>query len=473
MVGWLGLACLVMTACGSADTRQVLPLGEVVDSTGEGQAKLDVRVDGAATVVIVLGGVARVVEVAVAAPEMVSTSLDDAPPVAGDAWFRPRPVAAATISLTLSGDGDAHVSVWARGAPAPPARIERSLAWTDPLVVDDPALVGLGRMMSVASDDGHGGRLFDAWMRRFATTAHSQRLGPVRVADALVAAQGPDPSAWDLDAAGFIVTGVHNRLDLAARDGGCGQLRVSMADPDEAIRFHLIFLFRQVPEPDDVAPDGSIHCLGTARRWARLASEDGGDFARRAQDVLNRAIQHDTFLLAESIELSDSQWEWRQWVLTPNDDQASSSLLPRVLENPPLFQTIDPGVVNALGSARDAFLGFVSDNAPALAARALEIPEQFRRPSQRVGESMLPQRLDLAGLATVLAVYPTLGDQLAIVGCPTCHTLDGTDFIQTETTRAFSLFYSRELSARAARLDLQNQGRDVPVPPFGPLQDGF
>jgi len=487
--GWLAGAIL---AAGLGCERQAaepieLHLGAVVDAAGEGAATADVELSSEArTVRILLDGAARVVEVAVDAPvggrvpgAPVDATLDGAVPAAtggagvpGGAWFRPRPVDAEAMTLALAGDGAAHVTVWARGASVPAARIDRSLTWTDPAIVDDPATVGLGRVMAAASDDGHGGLLLDAWFRRFATTAHSERAGPAQLAAQLAAAFGADPSAWDLDALPFIVTAVHNRIDLAPRDGGCGQLRVSIASIDPVYApFHLIFLFRQEPGADDVAPDGTLHCLGTARRWARLSALEGAELAAAARAWLDGVLVHERFLLAETVELTVSPWEWRQWVGVPNTDPATMDVLPTVLDNPPLFETVDVDALNAPGVLRDQFLAFVAANAPALDTRTLEIPPEFRAPSARVPPSAPRTVLDLAGLdPTVASAHPDLRAHLEIVGCPTCHT-DNAEFVQTSVERLFSPFYVLELDARAARLDLMNAGADVGVPPFGPLQD--
>lgn len=448
---------------GAVDGDAVMHLGEVVDEDGEGVATLDVqRAGGESRVVIDLDGAARIVEVA-ATFEGGTAALDGetASPADGVVWFRPRPVTAATLELSLTGDGPAQIRVWARGAPVPAARRERSLVWFAPALLDDPARVGLGRLMAAAADDGHGGRLLEAWFDRFATTAHSERAGPAQLIDEIAAEQGDDPATWDLDALPFMVTGVHNRLDLAPRDGGCGQFRVSVASTHPIYApMHLLFLFRMPPGEDDVAPDGAVHCLGTARRWARLSALDGADFVAAATRLLDEQLVHERFLMAETVELTVSPWEWRQW--TPAGEDA--------LDNPPLFQTVDVAGLDPPGPRRDDFLDFVADNAEGLSTRTVEIPERFRAPSAQAPPSAPRTLLDLTGLdPTVAARYPDLAAQIEDVGCPACHTHD-TEFVQTSMARAPSDFYDRELDARAVRLDQVNAGVEVPMPPFGALQ---
>jgi hypothetical protein len=364
--------------------------------------------------------------------------------------------------LELAGDGDAMVRVWARGAPVPSVRRERSLVWTDSAVLDDQSIVGPAQVLAAASDDGHGGRLLAAWLQRFATTSHSERAGPALFYEQLQDQLGDDPAAWDLDQLPFMVTGVHNRLDLAERSGGCGELRVSLASVDPIYApFHLLFLFQQPAADDDVAPDGTVHCLGTARRWARLAALDGAELVAAARAWLDGVLTRDNFLLAESVELTVSPWEWRQWLPGPEGE----------LDNPPLFQTADVEHLDQPGAAREDFLSFVADNAEALAARRIEIPERFRARSARVPPGAPRQTLDLTGVdPAILSRYPTLAGDIEIAGCPACHTTED-QFVQTSVEREFSELYDRELTARGERIDLMNSGA-VPDPVrFGPLSD--
>jgi hypothetical protein len=335
------------------------------------------------------------------------------------------------------------------------------LVWTDAAIVDDPSIVGLGRVLAAASSDGHGGVLLDRWFRRFATTLHSERAGPAQLMDELAAQQGSDPSAWDLDALPFVVTAVHNRHDLAERGGGCGELRVSLASTHPTYApLHLIFLFRQAPRADDLGPDGSTHCLGTARRWARLSSLDAAAFVSAAATLLDEVLAFDRFLLAESVELTVSPWEWRQWAPVSVDE----------LDNPPLFQTVATPLLNQPGALRDDFLGWVGDNAQALADRSVEIPASYRPASAQAPPSVPLEPLDLSGLdAAIASAFPNLAHDIEIVGCPTCHT-DDANFVHTTVQRTFSPFYDRELDARAVRIDALNRGESQPTPPFGPLQ---
>jgi hypothetical protein len=461
------LVALFVTACGGDGEAPpppsdepaavvVVHLGEVVDDAGEGS----VTIDAASVVEVHLDGEARIVELDAGADAALSGGAEaiEGEAYAGGVWFRPRATDAAALRLELS--VPARATVWARGAPVPAAERARSLAWTDATLLDDLSFAGPARVLGAAAADGHGGVLLDRWFRRFATTLHSERAGPAQLMDEIAAAQGADPGQWDLDALPFKVTGVHNRIDLGPRDGGCGQLRVSMASIHPIYApLHLLFLFRQEPAADDVAPDGSIHCLGTARRWARLSALSEAAFDAAARAILDATLVHERFLLAESVELTVSPWEWRQWTPAGED----------VLDNPPLFQTAAVPLVNQPGALRDAFLAFVAAHADGLAARTVELPAELRAQSARVPPSGPAESLSLDGLDPgVLAAHPDLAFDIEIVGCPTCHT-DDANFVQTAVDRTFSPFYDRELDARAERLDAMSV-EAVPTPPFGPLQ---
>jgi hypothetical protein len=362
--------------------------------------------------------------------------------------------------VVLTSDGATSVTIFARGAPAPGAVREKSLVWTDPAIVDDPAVIDLARVLAAAAPDGDGGAFIDAWFHRFATTSHSERAGPAQLMDELADTLGDDPSSWDLDALPFKLTAVHNRLDLGARNGDCGELRVSFGSTHAIYApLHILFLFKQMPGEADIAPTGEVHCLATARRWARLSASDGAAFVSDASALIDETIRQDHFALAESVELTVSPWEWRQW--RPENG---------ALENPALFQTVATEALNEPGPLRDDFLAFVSDNAAALAAREIAIPSTFRGASIRVAPSVPREELDLTGLdPAILSATPDLARNIEIVGCAACHTEDA-NFVQTNLDRTFSPFYDRELDARAERLDALNRGEALPLPPFGPLQ---
>jgi hypothetical protein len=119
------------------------------------------------------------------------------------------------------------------------------------------------------------------------------------------------------------------------------------------------------------------------------------------------------------------------------------------------------------GPDRDAFLGWIEDNASAIEARRLLIPPRFRLPSARVNDGVPWIPLDLGGLdPAISAAYPTMRQEVEMVGCPACHATDA-DFVQTLPDRTFSPFYTKELDARAARL----LAIDARPAPFGPLQE--
>ena len=415
-----------------ADTLEpaVVDLPAAVDEAGYARIDLELEVSGSRQLLVELGGQARIVELAV-----------------DGAWQRPQ-LHDEDLALTLEGERVSKVTVWAWGGRLPAVDRDRSLVWTDAALLDG---MGLGPLLAAASDDGHGGVLFDRWFRRFASTAHSERAGPAQ----LVADMEGDPASWDLQALPFKVTAVHNRLDLAPRAGDCGELRVSLSSIHPIYQpLHLIFLFGQPVVEGDTAPDGTVHCLETARRWTRLSALSDAAFIDAARTWLASGLVHEHFLLAESVELTVSPWEWRQW--TPTGE-------PDALDNPRLFQTVDTPRLNQPGDDRDAFLAFVDDNAEGLLARDVLIPERFRARSATAPPSIPLEPLDLEGRD------PALGEAIEIVGCPKCHT-DNADFVHTLTDRSFSDFYDRELDARALRLERMNDSAEVVVPPFGPLQ---
>lgn len=353
-------------------------------------------------------------------------------------------------------------------SPAPIV-IERSLVWVDPILVDDPAVAGLRRVMGAMSGHVRAGALFAAWFRRFATTAHSERAFPAQLVDEIAASRGADPAGWDLDAVGFKTTGIHNRIDLG-RGVDCGELRVSMSSTVPHIQpLHLIFNFRQVPGAGDIDEPGRVHCRATARRYASLSGLDDASFRREARRLLDEHLVPERFIIAESVENTVSPWEWRQWVLVPNANPETREALPFVLDNPPLFQQVDVETLNTLGPLRERFLTFLSSNAAALDARTLLIPEEFRARSARVTQGVPRTPLSLDGLAPSLTErFPALRQQIEIVGCAACHTADA-EFVQTRIDRTFSPFYEKELRARAALLADLAAGRFRSAP-FGPLQ---
>lgn len=344
------------------------------------------------------------------------------------------------------------------GLPVPPVVIERSLFWNQPALLDDPEVISFAKLMATTSGDGHGGRVLEQWFHRFATTAHSERALPAQFIDGVIATQGADPSRWNLTALPFRVTGVHNRIDLAdlSPGGHCGELRASVSSTDPTLQpFHALFLYRQ-PLGDGDVVNGRVTCEGTARRWAALSELDGDALLAAARAAFAAGLTRSRFVMVETVEFTLSPWEWRQWLPQPDER----------LENPPLFQQLDVERLNAPGALRDDFLGWVRDNAAALEARTLLIPERFRPASTRItqGVPREPLRLD----AALDAVRPTLRQQLELVGCAACHTADA-EFVQTRTDRTVSPFYEKELRARATHLERLARG-EASVAPFGPLQ---
>lgn len=358
-----------------------------------------------------------------------------------------------------AGTPDAGVDA---GTPVPTVKTERSLFWVDPVLLDDGQVVSFAKVMGVVSADGHGGKLLDAWFHRFATTPHSERALPAQFVDQLAAAQGADASKWALGGLPFKVTGVHNRIDLAAlvAGGHCGELRVSIASEDPTLQpFHMLFLFRQPAQADDVDGNGVVDCHGTARRWADLSLLEGDALRTAVKAKWAEGLVKARFLLAETVEFTLAPWEWRQWLPDANG----------VFENPPLFQQVDVARLNQPGADRDGFLGWVRDNAPALNARTMAFPEKYRVQSIRVTQGVVRTPLSLAGLdAAVAAQFPDLRKQVELVGCAVCHTADA-DFVQTRADRTVSKFYEKELLARERHLEKMARG-EKPKAPFGPLQ---
>jgi hypothetical protein len=360
--------------------------------------------------------------------------------------------------LTIEGDGVLTLTVDARGSEPPAPTRARSATWFDAALLDDSATISFARVMAAVSGDGHGGVLLERWFHAFADGPGAGRATFARFLGEIAAAQGSDPHDWNLGALPFKVTGIHNRIDLA-QGVDCGELRVSVASTHVTFSpVHLLFIFRQLAQPDDVTPDGTVHCRGTARRWAGLADLTHDAFASAAADVLATTLKRDRFDLAESVELTISPWQWRQW----RPDGAGG------LVNPPLFQTVDVGRVNAAGATRDAFLAEVEAKADAIAARTWVVPAAFRSPVGEVQPTERAALVDLSPLGSALAIHPDLERDIGMIGCPRCHT-DDADFVQTAIDRTPSPFYDKELDARTARIDALARGGWPPPTPFGPL----
>jgi len=463
-------------ATDAGDDDAGAPLCDVVvDVSGEGLSERALTVAPGASCAVVLSAPewGAVVDVTALGATLSLRARDDEPGLLErEPGFLGPFVVTDERVVDVAHDGAVEVALVVRRRGPPPDEIlaERSLAITDSAVVDDPGAVGLARVMSAMADDGHGGALFAHWMRTFATTAHSTRTGPGQLVDEHALTHGDDASTWDLTDLPFKVTGVHTRMDLAS-DAHCGELRVSLASTHAVLRpLHFIFLFAMSPGIDDVTPSGALHCTGRALALARLSSLDEQPFVDAVHAILDEGLTPERFLLAESVEFTISPWEWRQWVRVANDDPQTIDALPFVVDNPPLFMTLDIARVNAPGPLRDAFLTFVEANAPALSARSLLLPESFRSPSSRLNDGVPFVPVDLTGLDDgVSSAFPTLAGQLAITGCPACHTADAS-FVQTREDRTFSPFYTKELVARAAFLDARARGLSPSVP-FGPLQD--
>jgi hypothetical protein len=415
---------------------------------------------------------ARVVELVLSSSGWVATLEGEDEP----GWRRPIVGAAGEVELVATNPTGAplevELEVLDRGGPIAEVVRERSLVWTQPDLVDAPIACGLACVMARVAADGHGGLLLQQWFERFATTMHSQRFGPSDLLDAFAGALGPDPASWDLAALPFVVTAFHNRVDLA-KDDHCGEFRVSMASTDPIYRpFHLIFLFRQPPGDGDVSPHGTVHCTAAARAWAELSAHDDAAMLAQLDVRIDALVAKDGFIAAESVEFMIAPWEWRQWFPQPNPDAAMRAVLPEIVDNPPLFQTIDAERLNQPGADRDAMLAWVEDNAAAIDARTIALPDTLRPPSARVNQGVPWIPLELSGVdPAVFDRFPTVRQNLEIVGCPACHATDA-EFVQTLPDRTFSPFYDKELDARGEFLRARANGELLlgERAPFGPLQ---
>lgn len=370
----------------------------------------------------------------------------------------PAPGVTPPLDPGLDAGSDAGVDAGAVPYEPPPVKSARSLFWNDAVLLDDPATISFKQLMATLAPDGHGGALLDDWFRSYRFSA---RAAPEQLMYDVAAAQGADPTKWDLARIAFKVTGVHNRLDLAQYGGGghCGELRVSVVSTELGLQdFHMLFIFSQPQEPGDEG------CTRVARKWAELSRMEGAELNAAVRALWREGFTRERFALVETVELSTQPWEWRQWVKGP-----ASSTLPFTLVNPPLFQQVDVEGLNAAGARRDAFLAWVADNAAPLDARTMLIEERFRAPTIQVVDGVPRKPLSLAGLrADVAAQYPNLRKNIELVGCAACHTT-GADFVQTEANRTVSPFYERELSARERHLEKMARG-ERPTAPFGPLQ---
>ncbi|GEM_PF-1917771 len=378
----------------------------------------------------------------------------DAAPTLVDAGAQDAAATDAATSDAATSDAATTDAGRSDAAYVPPnVDVTKSLAWTQPALLDDPTAVSLRGVLDTMCPGSSPGALLEHWLHAFNTTAHSERAGPALLADELVSLHGADATVWPLESLPFRITGVHNRLDL--QDGThCGEFRVSLASSHPIYRpLHFIFLFRM---------DGD--CVALARRFASLSALDEAAALQEVRTLLNEHIRSDRFLLAESVEFTVSPWEWRQWTTTPTTAPGRTC----ALENPPLFQQLAPANLNS-GPLRAEFLQFVETNAAQLNARRLLIPASLRQQSVRANQGVPWVPLDLAGVrADVLTAYPNLRQNLEMVGCAACHATDA-PFIQTAEGRTFSPFYQKELNARAVTLREATLGNFTRAP-FGPLQ---
>jgi hypothetical protein len=347
------------------------------------------------------------------------------------------------------------------GTPYTPPVVayDHSLFWTDPALLDDASLISFAKLMQAAAGSGNGGPLLQQWFNRFRTSF--ERDQPATFLYDFAKDAGSDPSQWDLSRLQFKLTGVHNRIDKAdsSAGGNCGELRASVTSLEpELQQFHMLFIFGQPAGAGDTAADGHVSCEATARRWAALSELDGGALLDAVRGEFTRGFVPERFALIETVEQTISPWEWRQW--TPADGG---------LDNPLLFQQADAPALNMPGQRRDDFLRWVTANAPALNARTLLVPQEFRAPIIQVQQGVARTPLSLDGVdAGVLTQFPQLRQNIELMGCAACHTADA-EFLQTADDRTPSSFYKKELTARERNLESLARG-ESPVVPYGPLQ---
>ena len=407
---------------------------------------------------------ARVLSV-VGAEEMVLLMGDEEETEPG--WIAPHalPEGEHLLTLTFLENFEGAIQVVDYGDVPVELDREKSLVWTDPILLSQVDACDLECLLTMIATDGQGGALLNQWFTRFATTAHSERLGPLQ----LLASTFPDstipPEEWDLSQLPFAITGIHNRLDLKSEED-CGELRISVASTDPVFKpLHFDFVFAQPPSAGDISPGGILHCTETAMKWAALSGLEELEFAEELKALLEQRMVSENFRLAESVEFVVAPWEWRQWFLEPGDEADS----PSGFDNRPLVQTVDIERLNQPGPDRDAFLEWVEENAAGLSDRTAEIPEMFRPLSARLNQGVPWIPLNLEGLASeVQEAYPELRQEMEIMGCPGCHSADA-EFVQTLPDGTFSPFYDVELDARLSRLMEQVTGSVEPAP-FGPLQ---
>jgi len=444
---------LFVAACADPGGPIEIDLGAAADADGMAAITRTFTVDGERGVDVRLD---RPLVVEAWADGAAFDGVTDAQLAAGaPASWRVPQAETGDLALTIVGDGEVTLSVFGRGAPPPPVDRDRGLAWLDPDLLDDPSVISFGRVMAAIAPDHHGGAMLARWFSAFADGPGAGRAAFAQWRAEIEQTQGTDPTAWDLDLLPMKITGIHDRLDLASATD-CGQLRISIASTHPVFApAHFIFLFRQPARDDDATPDGMVHCRGTARRWARLSELPASDWKAAARELLTTAVTGERFLLAESVELSISPWQWRQW----KPDGAGGFV------NPPLFQTVDTARVNAPGETRDAFLAEIAAHADEVAARTWTVPARFESQVAEVQPNSKASLVDLSGLS----LPPEVPRAIGMIGCPRCHT-DDADFVQTGIDRKPSPFYDRELDARAARLDALATGAFPSSVPFGPLQ---
>lgn len=329
----------------------------------------------------------------------------------------------------------------------------------------------LARMLRLLSEDGHGGRLLAHWLESFETTAHSSRPAIAALGDQLHASFGADPLQWPVDTLPFALIAVENRLDLRTAET-CGELRFVYAATSPGYEsFRMVFRFGQPPVSTDRSPAGTLTCIGTAQRWAEL-SRDGVDPIEDTDAFINLMeglLKRTHFISIRTHEAAGgaAETEFREWRISENTDPATQGVLPTILTNVPLFQTVDVPRLNQAGPDRDAFLAFVNENAAGLDARTTVIPAEFLATSLRAAEDAWSS-LDLSGLpAETQAAFPQLRKNIEVMGCAGCH-LAG-DAFSLRTAGGAPVFMSTELGARLDHLRALSQGQ-LQTTQFGPLQ---
>src|SRR5687767_9467232 len=118
-------------------TPDPVHLADHVTQYGEAEVWAYFRVDGETTLTVHLDGMDLVLELWVDSIGSVDATIDGETSSSETiTWFRPRPVTDETLEVTLTGQGNGKVVIWARGQIVPPIARETGLVWLAPEILD-------------------------------------------------------------------------------------------------------------------------------------------------------------------------------------------------------------------------------------------------------------------------------------------------------------------------------------------------